>query len=141
MTHFGTEHKTLCGKVVDEMWWIVSSRKSVTCPKCKAKMVTPNMTIDPVIEAMATRLVLEMLPLAHCPEWRRWQLLHEATTLCGQTGDKKLSRDILNSIRYRGEHEAEVEATAKVLQDFVNARKPNVELSGHQRPATERRLK
>ncbi len=40
MTHYGTEHKTLCGKVVDEMWWIEESGMSVTCPKCKAMMVT-----------------------------------------------------------------------------------------------------
>jgi hypothetical protein len=37
-THFGTEHKTLCGKIVDEMWWIEASGIGVTCPKCKAKM-------------------------------------------------------------------------------------------------------
>jgi len=38
MAHFGTEHKTLCGKVVDDMWWIEPSRVLVSCPKCKAKM-------------------------------------------------------------------------------------------------------
>jgi hypothetical protein len=40
-THFGTEHETLCGKKVNEMWWIETDNIPVTCRKCISKYCEP----------------------------------------------------------------------------------------------------
>lgn len=37
-THWGTERKTMCGREVDEMWFIDNSAVAITCRKCIFEM-------------------------------------------------------------------------------------------------------
>lgn len=38
MVHAANHDKTLCGRVLDDMWWIDYAGLEVTCPKCKRKI-------------------------------------------------------------------------------------------------------
>jgi hypothetical protein len=74
--------------------------------------------VSPHITTIATKLVHEILP-GRCPKWRIEQLMHEATTAVGMTGDKVLIRQLLEAARTsRGKIEYEIEAVEDVLIRF-----------------------